>query len=162
MTDTTFGPQIGTTRGMIITIIYRLENEPSVSGLANPFADVASGQWYEAAIRWGYANGILTGHGDGTFGPNDLVTREQLATILHRYIQFLGLDFAFTREHITFADSDQISEFARYAVEVLNRLDIIRGTGTNAAGQTIISPSATATRAEVAALLVRFLDVIDR
>jgi hypothetical protein len=162
MTDTTFGPHIGNTRGMIATIIYRLENEPSVSGLVNPFADVAAGQWYEAAIRWGYANSILTGYGDGTFGPNDLITREQLAAILYRYTQFKGIDFALTREYITFADSDEISDYALYPIQVLNQLDIIRGIGTNAAGLTIINPKATATRAEVAAMFVRFLNVIGR
>jgi hypothetical protein len=162
MTDTTFGPQIGTTRGMIATMIYRLENEPSVSGLANPFSDVAAGQWYEAAIRWGYANNLLEGYGDSTFGPNDLVTREQLAAILHRYLNFARVDIVVTMEYIIFADADQISGFASDPIQTLHKLDILRGTGTNAAGLTIINPRANATRAEVAAMFVRFIDVIER
>lgn len=88
--DNTFSPKANTTRGMVVTVLYRLENQPSTS--AASFTDVASGAYYANAVAWANANGIVSGYGSGKFGPNDKVTREQLAAILYRYAQYKKYD----------------------------------------------------------------------
>ena len=91
LTDTTFGPDATTTRGMIVTMLYRHENEPTVAG-ENPFADVKDTQYYADAINWAAENDIVTGYDETTFGPDDTITREQMATILYRYAAYKGYD----------------------------------------------------------------------
>ena len=90
---TTFSPDATTTRGMIVTILHRLEGTPAVS-TSGTFADVAAGQYYTDAVEWASANGIVGGYGNGRFGPNDPITREQLAAMMYRYADFLGMDTA--------------------------------------------------------------------
>jgi uncharacterized repeat protein (TIGR02543 family) len=155
-----FSPNANLTRGMIVTILYRLEGELGVSGLANPFTDVAAGQYYTDAIKWAVENKIVEGYGNGKFGPSDSITREQLAAILYRYMNYKKINLPVTEQYIIFADEADISDYAMNAVQTFNKLGIIQGIGTNTAGQTIVNPKGNATRAEVAAMLHRFMKAI--
>ena len=154
-----FSPQANLTRGMIVTILYRLEGEPAVSG-ANPFDDVAAGQYYTNAVIWAGANEIVGGYGNGNFGPNNNITRQDLAVILLRYMNYKEIVLPVTAQWIIFTDAEDIANYAMDAIQTFNKLGIINGTGTNADGQTIVNPKGNATRAEAAAMLHRFLELI--
>ena len=145
--DNQFSPNVTTTRAMIVTILYRLENQPAV-GTAN-FNDVHSGQWYSSPISWANANGIVSGYGDGRFGPNDTITREQLAVILYRYAQFKGYNVNSTGNLSGYTDIDQVSNWAQIAMSWANAEGII--TGNTA---TTLNPGGFATRAETAVILM--------
>ena len=147
----TFSPQETTTRGMIVTMLYRLEREPEVSG--SSFSDVSSGAYYEKAVAWAVKNGIVTGYGDGTFGPNDNITREQMATLLYRYASFKGCDMTPSADLSRYADASQISGYAADAMRWANAESLINGTT-----DTALSPQGNATRAEVATLMMRFCE----
>ena len=157
--DDMFSPDAPLTRGMIVTILYRLEGEPDISGTI-PFDDVAAGEYYSDAVLWAAVNGIVGGYGDGKFGPNDNTTRQDLAVILMRYMDYIGFDPALNDQDIIFADAADIADYAMDAIQAFNKLDIIRGIGTNAEGQVIVNPKGHATRAEAAAMLHRFLELI--
>jgi uncharacterized membrane protein YgcG len=157
-TDANFySPDRPTTRGMIVAMLHNLIGKPSGAALDNPFADVTGGAWYEDAVKWASANGLVNGYGDGQFGPDDVITREQMATILVRFMQYLDVDIEPRGEAASFRDADEISGFAGEAVERMNRYGIIKGTGDGA-----LAPKKTATRAEVAALLHRFVVLLMR
>ena len=153
LTDTTFGPDATTTRGMIVTMLYRHENEPTVAG-ENPFADVESTQYYADAINWAAANNIVTGYDETTFGPEDTITRAQMATILYRYAQYKGYDTTqggmAVRE---FADYAEISDWSMTAVTWAVNADLLNGRSDNT-----LDPNGNATRAEVATILMRFCE----
>ena len=155
-----FDPETNLTRGMLVTILYRLEGEPAISDLANVFDDVAAGQYYANAVQWAAANGLVTGYGDGQFGANDNITRQDLAVILLRYLNYKEINLAVTAQWIMFADESDIAGYAMDALQTLNKLGIINGIGTNEFGQIIVNPQANATRAQVAAMLHRFLELI--
>ena len=140
---------------MIVTILYRLENQPA-AGSAN-FTDVPAGQWYTSPIAWAAANGIVGGYGDGRFGPNDTITREQMAAILYRYAQFKGYDVSNTGDLSRYADASQVSDWARTAIGWANAQGLI--TGNTA---TTLNPTGSATRAEVATILMRFVENVAR
>ena len=107
-----FDPNSQLIRGMIVTILYRMDKEPAVSG-ASKFADVNASQWYGNAVIWAAANGIVSGYSDTSFGPNDAITREQLAAILYRYAVHSGMTAVTLEENLSgFADADQISSYA--------------------------------------------------
>ena len=148
----TFAPNATLTRGMIVTILYRMENKPAVTG-ASKFTDVDANEWYGAPVAWAVENGIVTGYSETTFGPNDPVTREQLAAILYRYAVYKGMS-AVTREQnlSRFTDADQISA---YAVPAMNWA-VGKGLINGADGK--LSPKASATRAQVAAIIHRYLE----
>lgn len=150
-----FSPNVTTTRAMIVTILYRLENQPA-AGSAN-FTDVPAGQWYTSPIAWAAANGIVGGYGDGRFGPNDTITREQMAAILYRYAQFKGYDVSNTGDLSRYADASQVSDWARTAIGWANAQGLI--TGNTA---TTLNPTGSATRAEVATILMRFVENVAR
>ncbi|MPM58152.1 hypothetical protein SDC9_104981 [bioreactor metagenome] len=149
-TDSTFSPYLTTSRGMIVTILWRLEGEPTATG-ANPFADVSADKYYAAAIAWGAENGIVKGYGNGNFGPNDPITREQLAAILYRYTQFKGQDVTAKGDLSEF--TDQPSAWAVESVRWAVGAGIISGKGNG-----ILDPTGDATRAQTAAMLMRFLE----
>ena len=157
-----FSPNTTTTRGMIVTILYRMESGPDVSALANPFDDVAAGQWYTDAIKWAADNGIVGGIGGGKFAPDTAITRQDLAVILLRYMTFKEINIPVTQQFIIFADEADISDYAMDAVQTLNKLGMIGGIGTNANGQAIIDPKGSATRAQAATMLMRFLQKIEQ
>ena len=150
----TFGPEAVTTRGQIVTILWRLAGSPQVNYLMD-FDDVDPAAWYAEAIRWAASEGIATGYGNGTFGPNDPITREQLAVMLYRYAQHEGYDTTQGGMAIReYADYDQISDFAREALDWAVSAGIINGTSA-----TTLSPSGSATRAQVAVILMRFCEL---
>lgn len=148
---TTFGPNEKTTRGMIVTILYRLENEPPVSADA-AFSDVEAGQYYANAVAWASQNGIVTGYDDGRFGPNDTITREQMAAILYRYADYKEQDVSAAADLSAFTDAGSISG---YAVQAF-RWAVSEGLITGSA-DTTLSPAGSALRCEVATILMRFL-----
>lgn len=151
----TFSPETATTRGMIVTILYRLEGEPEISGRC-AFDDVKSGWYYENAIAWAAANGIVSGYDNGMFGPDDAITREQLATILYRYAQYKGLDVSVGEDTniLSYNDALDISEYAVPAMQWLCGEGIMSGSDGN------LMPMGNATRAQVAAFLHRFCENI--
>ena len=149
-----FSPDLFTTRGMIVTILYRLDGSPAVSGAA-PFGDVPTGQYYSEAVAWAAANGIVKGYDTGLFGPDDVITREQLAAILYGYAQYKGYDVTAGGDLSGFADSASVSAWAADALKWANGQGLI--TGKNGS---LLDPSGTATRAEAAAILSCFCQSI--
>jgi len=156
-----FSPAANLTRGMIVTILYRMEGEPDVSDLSNPFGDVTAEQWYADAVKWAAENDIVKGYASGAFGPRDNITRQDLAVILLRYMIYKEIVRPVTAQYLFFADAEDISDYAMEAIQTFNKLGIINGTGTNDEGQTKINPKGNATRAEAAAMLHRFLELIE-
>ncbi|MGN1009051.1 MAG: S-layer homology domain-containing protein, partial [Butyricicoccus sp.] len=148
--DTTFGPNVAMNRAMLVTVLYRMEGEPEITG-TNGFADVASGQWYTDAVVWASANGIVSGYSTDKFGPTDTVTREQMASILNRYAAFKGYDVTATTELTAFTDMDTVSDWASEAVKWANAEKLINGRTA-----TTLVPKGSATRAEVAQILMTF------
>lgn len=149
---TTFSPTLQTTRGMIVTILYRLSGSPQTTGTC-PFPDVPAGSYYENAIIWAHQNGIVTGYDNGCFGPDDNITREQLATILYRYAQYTGLDVSVGEDTniLSYSDAQKISEYAIPAMQWACGTGLIQGTTDST-----LSPAGLATRAQAAAILHRF------
>ena len=147
--DDTFSPNLNTTRGMIVTILYRLENEPAVSG--NPFGDVETGKYYANAVVWAAANDIVNGYGEGIFGPEDNITREQLAAILYRYATSKGYDVSATGDLSAFADGATASDWATTALSWAVSNGIMNGKGDG-----VLDPTGNATRAEAAQMLMNF------
>lgn len=148
-----FQPTLTTTRGMIVTMLYRMENETAAG--VSAFTDVAAGQWYSNAVTWAASNGIVEGYGDGRFGPNDTITCEQMAAILYRYAQFKGYDVSDTGDLSRYAHAGQVSNWARIAMGWANAQGLI--TGNTA---TTLNPLGSVTRAEVATILMRFAENI--
>ena len=144
--DTSFSPDTMMSRSMLATVLYRAEGSPAVSYIET-FSDVGSGTWYTDAVAWASGEGFMTGYGNRRFGTDDPVTREQLATILWRYA---GSPTAVSSE--TFADESAISSYAVQAVDWVQSNGIMNGTGGNR-----FDPAGTATRAQVATILYRWL-----
>lgn len=149
--DNLFSPNVTTSRGMIVTILYRLDGSPSASSAG--FTDVTSGQWYTDAVNWAAANDIVAGYGNGLFGPNDTVTREQMAVILYRYAQYKGYDTSASNSLNGYTDVGGVSSWALTAMQWANAEGLINGTSS-----TTLSPTSGATRAEVAQILMRFCE----
>lgn len=149
-----FAPNAATSRAMIVTILYRLENEPGVSG-KSPFTDVAAGQWYTNAVAWAAANGIVTGTTDTTFAPNGNITREQMAAILYRYASYKGLDVSRQADLSGYADASAISAYAKQAMAWANGQGLI--TGVTA---TTLNPGGNAVRAQAATILMRLCEQV--
>ena len=150
-TDTTFAPAMNLTRSMIAQVLYNLEERPEAPGAAG-FPDVAAGAWYADAVNWAAARGIVKGYDTGAFGPEDSVTREQLAAILYRYAQAKGYDT--TRGGMAvreFSDSASISDWAQEAMAWAVNAQVLSGKGNG-----VLDPQGTATRAEVAQMLMNF------
>ena len=149
-----FSPDMATTRGMIVTILYRMENEPAVDGTSS-FTDVAADAYYAKAVAWAAANNIVSGYGDGLFGPDNAVTREQMASIFYRYASYKGYDVSARADLSGFADADQISGYAQDTLAWAKAKQLIGGTSA-----TTLDPAESATRAQVAAILMRFCETI--
>ena len=148
-----FAPASTTTRGMIVTILYRLENEPAVSG-GSAFTDVESGAWYADAVAWAAANDIVNGTSATTFAPNSPITREQMATMLYRFAQYKGMDVVTLQEHLTgYPDGDQVSDYAIPAMNWAVGQGLIAGMENGT-----LVPQGSATRAQVATILMRFCE----
>ena len=150
--DNLFSPNILMSRAMLVTTLYRFAGNPDTAS-EHEYADVRDGQWYSEAVKWGRAEGIVEGLGDGRFGVNDNITREQLAVLLYRYAKKLGLDVSAASYLGVYSDSGDISSWALDAMRWANHKGII--TGRTAVE---LAPLSTATRAEVATVLMRFAD----
>ncbi|MGI6028856.1 MAG: S-layer homology domain-containing protein [Candidatus Heteroscillospira sp.] len=155
VSSTEFAPEMNTTRGMVVTILYRLENSPAVSGSC-PFTDVTPGFYYEDAIIWGEANGIVEGMGDGTFAPDAEITREQLAAALYRYAQFKGYDVSVGEDTniLSYDDADELSSWAVPAMQWACGSGLVEGSGSE------LNPTAAALRSHLATILMRFCEDI--
>ena len=149
--DNRFAPNSATTRGMLVTILYRLEGEPAVTGEAG-FDDVAAGQWYTDAVIWAAANDIVNGIGDNQFGPENTLTREQLVTMLYRYAQNKGYDVTASADLSGYPDAGQIQSWAQEAMTWAVAEGIVEGMDGN------LNPAGHATRAQIATILMRFCE----
>lgn len=150
---TTFSPNATTTRGMIVTILHRLEGSPAAE--ASGFADVESGAWYQEAVDWAAANGIVNGTSQTTFAPTSPITREQMAAILYRYAAYKGYDVSQLADLNRFSDSSAVSTYAADALAWSNAAGLITGVT-----DTSLSPQGSAVRAQAATILMRFCENI--
>ena len=148
-----FSPDVPLTRAMLATVLYRLEGEPEMKN-AQWFEDVEKGLWYSDAVAWATFNGITMGYGNGNFGPDDNITREQIAAIMHRYAQYKGFDVTqggmLVREY---NDYEAISDYALSSMTWTVNAGLLKGKGNNN-----LAPQDNATRAEIAAILHRFIE----
>ena len=145
-----FSPDLTTNRAMLVTILYRLAGSPAVDG-GSAFTDVSGGDWFASGVAWASANGIVTGYGDGRFGPNDPITREQMATILYRYAGFAGQSTAGRADLSGYTDAGQVSPYAAEAMGWAADRGLITGVSAGT-----LAPGGSATRAQVATILMRF------
>ena len=150
MSSTRFGGELNTTRGQIVTILWRLTGEPRATK-RNPFTDVSSSQYYYDAISWAYDAGVVDGFDARTFKPDQNVTREQLAAILYRYAKYMNLSTSGSAYLAKYRDADKIASWAYDAMAWANYRGLINGTSA-----TRIDPKGYATRAQIAAILHRF------
>ena len=154
----TFSPYVATTRGMIMSILYRMEGSPNMSedNLGYPFADVDASMYYAIPIYWARHNGIASGFSKDSFGPENAITREQLAVFLYNYANFKKIDTTKSDDLAAFGDASAVSPWADKAVRWAVGNSLISGKGNG-----ILDPQGTATRAEVAAILHRFSRSMD-
>lgn len=152
---TKFAPDVTTTRGMVVTVLHNLENRPAAGAAA--FSDVTAGMYCEQAVAWAAANGIVAGYGDGRFGPNDTVTREQFAVILYRYAQYKQYDVAGRADLSRFTDAGSVSGYAADAMAWAVHEGLISGVGNN-----VLAPGGDATRAQTAMILSSFLNSLSK
>lgn len=151
--DTLFAPGNPTTRGMLVTILWRLDGEPIESH--NAFSDVASDTYYYDAVAWTSKCGIVKGYSDTIFSPNDNITREQLVSILYRYAEYKKYDISKTSELSEYTDKNKISDYAVSAMQWANASGIITGTSDDT-----LSPQGNALRCQIAAILKRFCEQV--
>ena len=151
-----FSPDLTTSRAMLITILYRMEGSPAVDDTVwgYPFADVAPDAWYAEPVYWARMTGVMTGYSDEVFGPDDPVTREQMAAILYRYAQYKGVDTTARADLSRYSDDGQISTWAKDAFSWVNARGIINGTGDG-----VLSPKTGATRAQTAQILMNYQNI---
>lgn len=152
VSETKFAPNMQMTRSMLVSVLYRLEGSPAVTG-TNNFTDVKSGQWYTDGVIWANGNGIVSGLGNGRFGTNDNVTREQMAVILHNYAKYKKYNVEKTTSLSVFTDASALSSWAAESMKWANAEGLIQGRTA-----TTLVPGGNATRAEVAAILKRFVE----
>lgn len=152
----TFAPNASTTRAMIATILYRLENSPQTAD-TKAFSDVKLTTWYGKAVNWAASVGIVGGYEDGTFKPDDPITREQLASMLYRYAKYKGYAVAGEADLNKFADAASVSPYARTAMAWAVEAGLITGRSGNQ-----LAPQATASRAEIAVILMRFSKLVSK
>ncbi len=153
--DSEFSPAGITTRGMIVTVLWRLDGSPVETG--KDFDDVKEGAYYYDAVAWASNNGIVSGYSETTFGPDDTATREQLATIVYRYASYKKYDVSKEAELDKYVDKDQISSYAEKSIKWANASGLITGTS-----EETISPKNDVQRSQLAAILKRFcVNIVD-
>ena len=150
VSDTLFCPDAAMDRAMLVTVLYRMEKQPAAAG-ENRFADVEANRWYTDAVMWASENSIVSGYSASRFGPADMVTREQLACILHRYARYKGYDVTDANDLSAFTDAGSISGWALESVQWANAEKLINGRTSTA-----LVPGGNATRAEAAQILMTF------
>ena len=148
---TTFEPNTTTSRGMIVSMLHRLEGSPAADGV--DFSDVASGDWYADPVAWAASEGIVGGFGDGTFAPNAAITREQMASILYRYAEYKGLDVSARATFDAYSDADSVSPWASDVMSWAVAEGLITGMTEDT-----LAPQGETTRAQTAAIFQRFLE----
>ena len=150
-----FGPNNSLSRGMLVQILYNLEDQPTTSG-KGVFEDVPDDAWYSDAVNWAASMGIVEGYGNGMYGPDDSILREQLAAILYRYAQYKGYDVSVGEDTnlLSYTDASKISEYAIPAMQWACGTGVIHGVTTST-----LVPEGTATRAQAATMLMRFADI---
>ena len=149
-----FAPNSETTRAQLVTILYRLSGQPAPSGDSG-FSDVETGTWYTDAVAWAAQNGIVNGVSDTQFVPGDDITREQLAVILYRYATYQGYDVSQRADLSGFVDAGTISTYAQEALSWANAQGLVLGFEDDS-----LRPQGTATRAQIAAVLMRFCQTV--
>lgn len=147
-----FGPGLEINRAMFVTVLHRIDGETEAKADAS-FSDVPKGAYYENAVAWAVSTGIVEGYGDGAFGSNDPITREQMAVMLYRFAQYKGVQVGGTG--MSFSDADSIAEWAKAAVDWATNAGVLNGMGDGT-----YAPKATATRAQGAAVFVRIEDLV--
>ena len=147
---TTFGPMLASTRGQVVAILYRLEGEPAVNG-SNPFVD-ATADWLQNAVVWASQNGIVEGYSDTVFGPDDTITREQLAAILYRYAGYKGYDTFAAADLSTFDDAGDVASWSQAPLTWAVDKGLIQGSNN------LLDPQGNAIRAQLVVILMRFLE----
>ncbi|HWQ77389.1 MAG TPA: S-layer homology domain-containing protein [Anaerovoracaceae bacterium] len=152
-TAKTFSPKTEMTRAMLVTVLYRMEGRPAVAGADNSFQDVKSGQWYTDAATWAAANGIVGGYGNGLFGIDNNVSREQMAAILYRYAGYKQHDVTGAADLSAFTDAASVDSWAKPAIQWAGAEGLINGTTAET-----LTPGGFATRAQVATVLMRFAE----
>lgn len=158
MTDTSFEPHAKLTRGMLVTVLYRLEGSSDMNGISgNPFTDVAAESWYGDAVYWASMNGIIKGYSKEIFAPNDQITREQFAAIMERYATYEGNKVSKSVDMSQFTDRREISDWATASLSWAVGSGLISGKGNG-----ILDPKGSATRAEAAAILQRYIENISK
>ncbi|MBQ3757415.1 MAG: S-layer homology domain-containing protein [Oscillospiraceae bacterium] len=157
--NTEFSPNADTTRAMIVTILYRLEGSPDVES-TDAFTDVPADEWYADAVAWAAQEGIVNGYGNGKFGPQDSITRQQLATILCRYTAYKGASVSASGWASSYPDVGSVSAWAVAAMQWAVREGYITGSLIN--GQVFLLPETSASRAQIAAILTRYLCSSDK
>lgn len=145
-----FSPDLQTTRGMIVTILYRLEGQPKASGIL--FSDVEQSMYYADAVTWAAANGVVSGYGNGEFGPDDMITREQLVSVLYRYAANKGIDVSGRADIKQFSDAYSVSGYAVEAMEWAYACGLISGMQDGT-----LLPGGGASRSQTAAMLMRYI-----
>ena len=148
--ETTFGPMLASTRGQVVAILYRLEGSPAVNG-SNPFVD-ATADWVQAAVLWASQNGIVEGYNDTAFGPDDAITREQLAAILYRYASYKSYDLTVTGDLSIFNDASDVATWSHTPLAWAVGKGLIQGSND------LVNPQGSAIRAQLALVLMRFLE----
>ena len=150
--DTTFEPDVILSRAMLATVLYRMEGEPKVT-YSNVFSDVPNGQWYSASIIWASENGIVNGYGNGLFGTNDDITREQLATMIYRYARYKKYDLSPSADLSGYTDAGEISSWALDGVRWCVAEKLVTGMP-----DATLAPGGTSNRAQCATILMRFME----
>ena len=151
----TFEPERSMNRGMLVTVLYRLENEPNVWG-GGSYTDVPEGMYYSSAVAWADGNGIVTGYADAAFAPGRDITREEMAVVLYRYARYKGLDVTASVDLGRYTDAASINGYAQQALAWANANGLVTADTTGA-----LTPKGYATRAQVATILQRFLYLMD-
>ena len=155
VTTTTFEPNAPMTRAMLVSVLWRLEGRPEASGV-NPFSDVQDGKWYTSGVLWAASKEIVSGFPNGTFAPDDSITREQVASQIMRYATYKGIELAQGASLDSFVDADKVQGWSKEAVAWAVAAGIISG---NKQGDVYtLAPQASATRAQVASILMRFIE----
>ena len=155
VTTTTFEPDAPMTRAMLVSVLWRLEGRPEASGV-NPFSDVQDGKWYTSGVLWAASKEIVSGFPNGTFAPDDSITREQMASLIMRYATYKGIELVQGASLDSFVDADKVQGWSKEAVAWAVAAGIISG---NKQGDVYtLAPQASATRAQVASILMRFIE----
>ncbi|MBQ8808672.1 MAG: S-layer homology domain-containing protein, partial [Clostridia bacterium] len=151
-TDNGFEPEKTMSRAMLVTVLFRIENPKTIKG-DKKFSDVSDNLWYTDAVSWAAETGIVSGVSETQFAPEENITREQMALIIYRYAKMKGYDIEADASLSSFADKNEVSDWALDAIKWANKEELVNGTS-----ETTLSPKATANRAQVAAILMRFCE----